>query len=387
MRIRIMTWRVNRKLCTGPEYAQFLIFPLYLVEVKIRNIQTVFLGILAVIAVGAVLHILRSVFIPLVISGFLSLMLTPLVKKMSRLRVPRIVGIAVVMAALFVVLFVVGRLFYSSLQSFIQVFGVYQERFIVILRGFWERFNIPDEYFPQFVWTRGLLNRAAQASGTFVSFGTYLGLVLLFLVFILAETPLSWRKFRRAFPRRFYIKVGRAIADGSRQVARYLTIKTIISALTGLMVWGSLSIIGQDLAALWGLLAFLLNFIPSLGSVFIMAATMTLGLAQFYPNWNQVIAVWTAMPSIQLLMGNIIDPTLQGDQLDLSPLVILTSLVLWGGIWGITGMFLAVPLTVALKIILDHIDTLKPMAVMMGSGRMSRSFRRNWRQGKRQRTD
>ena len=354
---------------------------------KTRNIQTVFLGILTVIAVGAVLHILRRVFIPLVISGFLSLMLTPLVRKMNRLRFPRIVGIAVVMAALFVVLFVVGRLFYSSLQSFTQVFGVYQERFIVILEGFWERFNIPDEYFPQFVWTRELLNRAAQASGTFVSFGTYLGLVLLFLVFILAETPLSWRKFRRAFPRRFYIKVGRAIADGSRQVARYLTIKTIISALTGLMVWGSLSIIGQDLAALWGLLAFLLNFIPSLGSVFIMAATMTLGLAQFYPNWNQVIAVWTAMPSIQLLMGNIIDPTLQGDQLDLSPLVILTSLVLWGGIWGITGMFLAVPLTVALKIILDHIDTLKPVAVMMGSGRMSRSFRRNWRQGKRQRTD
>lgn len=354
---------------------------------KTRNIQTVFLGILTVIALGAVLHILRKVFIPLVISGFLSLMLTPLVRRMKRMRIPRIIGIVVVMAALFVVLLVVGRLFYSSLQSFIQVFGDYQARFIVILEGLWERFSIPREYFPRFVWTRELLNRAAQVSGTFVSFGTYLGLVLLFLIFILAETPLSWRKFRRAFPRRLYIKVGRAIADGSRQVARYLTLKTIISALTGLMVWGSLSIIGQDLAALWGLMAFLLNFIPSLGSVFIMAATMTLGLAQFYPDWNRIITVWIAMPSIQLLMGNIIDPTLQGDQLDLSPLVILTSLVLWGGIWGITGMFLAVPLTVALKIVLGHVDSLKAVAVMMGSGRMSRSFRRNWRKGEQLRGD
>jgi AI-2 transport protein TqsA len=79
------------------------------------------------------------------------------------------------------------------------------------------------------------------------------------------------------------------------------------------------------------------------------------------------------------VMGNILDPQLQGDQLDLSPLVILVSLVFWGWIWGVTGMFLAVPLTVAMKIVLDHIDGLRPFSIMMGSGRMSRSFRRQWR--------
>ena len=179
------------------------------------------------------------------------------------------------------------------------------------------------------------------------------------------------------------IKVGRAVADASRQVARYLTVKTIISAVTGVLVWLTLTIIGQDLAPFWGLMAFLLNFIPNLGSFFIMVATMTLGLAQFYPEWNRIAAVWIAMPAIQIVMGNILDPTLQGYQLDLSPLVILISLVVWGWIWGITGMFLAVPLTVALKIILDHIEGLRPFAVMMGSGKMSRSFRRQWRQTRR----
>lgn len=360
---------------------------LYNGRVKTRNMQTIFIGILTVLAVGAVLHLLQQVFIPLVIAGLLSLMLSPLVNRIQRLKIPRIIGVILVMAALIVLLYMVGRLFYSSLRTFTQVYGAYQFRFVSILEQLWLRWNIPAEYFPQFGWTQGLIDRLVAITGTFVSGGTYLGLVLLFLIFMLAENALSWRKLRRAFPRKVSIQVGRAVSDVTRQVARYLTVKTLISVVTGFLVWLSLSLIGQDLAPLWGLLAFLLNYIPNLGSFFIMAATMTLGLIQFYPAWNRVAAVWIAMPVIQILMGNILDPQLQGDQLDLSPLVILISLVIWGWIWGITGMFLAVPLTVGLKIVLAHIHSLKPAAVMMGSGKMSRSFRRNWRRRRREKDD
>ena len=351
----------------------------YTVIVRSRNVETIFIGILTVFAIGAVLHLLQNVFIPLVIAGLLSLMLTPLVNRMQKIRIPRFIGIILVMAVLFFILYAVGQLFYSSLLTFTQVFGSYQDRFVLILEELWARFQIPREYFPEMGWTQGLIDRIVQITGSFVSFGTTLGLVLLFLIFMLAETALSWRKFRRAFPRRVSITVGRAVTDVARQVARYLTVKTLISAVTGVLVWLVLTIIGQDLAPLWGLLAFFLNFIPNLGSFFIMAATMILGLAQFYPEWNRIAAVWIVMPAIQILMGNILDPQLQGDQLDLSPLVILVSLIMWGWIWGIVGMFLAVPLTVALKIVLFHIEGLRPFAVMMGSGKMSRSFRRQWR--------
>ena len=350
--------------------------------VKTRNVQTVFIGILTLLALGAVLHLLQDVFIPLVIAGLLSLMLTPLVNGMQKLKIPRAIGIILVMGALFVILYAVGQLLYSSLSTFTQVFGTYQNRFVQILDELWNRFDIPREYFPEMGWTQGLIDRIVQITGSFVSFGTTLGLVLLFLIFMLSETTLSWRKFRRAFPRRVSVKVGRAFADGARQVGRYLTVKTLISAATGVLVWLALTIIGQDLAALWGLMAFFLNFIPNLGSFFIMAATMLLGLVQFYPSWDRIAAVWIVMPVIQIVMGNILDPQLQGDRLDLSPLVILVSLVFWGWIWGITGMFLAVPLTVAMKIVLDHIDGLRSFSIMMGSGKMSRSFRRQWR-GKR----
>ena len=337
------------------------------------------MGVLAVLALGAVMHLLPKVFIPLIIAGLISLMLSPVVRGLQRLRVPRLAAILLVLAALLVILYVVGRLFYSSLVSFTQVFGGYQTRFILILEDVWVRWDIPAEYFPKLGWTQGLIDRIVAITGSFVNFGVYLGLVLLFLMFMLLENTLSWRKFRRAFPRNVSVTLGKAVADVTRQVARYLTIKTLISAVTGLLVWLSLRLIGQDLAALWGMMAFLLNYIPNLGSFLIMAATMTLGLAQFYPEWDKIAAAWVAMPAIQLLMGNILDPALQGDQLDLSPLVILVSLVVWGWIWGIIGMFLAVPLTVGLKIIMAHFEVLKPFSVLMGSGRMSRSFRRQWR--------
>ena len=334
---------------------------------------------LTVLALGTVLHLLRDVFIPLTIAGLLSMMLTPVVNRMKKMKIPRGIGILIVMLALFFVLYVVGQLFYSSVRAFTQVFSLYQLRFIQIMEELWARFEIPGEYFPQLGWTQGLIDRLVQVTGSFVSFGTTLGLILLFLVFMLAETTLSWRKFRRAFPRKVSLSVGLAVADVSKQVARYLGVKLLISSVTGVLVWLALSAIGQDLAPLWGLLAFFLNFIPNLGSFFIMAATMTLALIQFYPDWNRIAAVWIAMPAIQITMGNVIDPQLQGDQLDLSPLVILVSLLFWGWIWGIVGMFLAVPLTVIVKIVMDHVEGLKPFSIMMGSGRMSRSFRRQWR--------
>jgi predicted PurR-regulated permease PerM len=288
-----------------------------------RNLQTTFLAVLTVFAIGAVLHLLADMFIPLVIAGMLALMLTPLVSTLGRLKIPRFLSVILVIGILLVVLYILGQLLYSSLTTFTQVFGAYQKRFAQILAEIWEQYKIPQEYFPELGYSRGLIDRIIQFSGSFVSFGTTLGLILLFLVFMLAETPLSLRKFRRAFPRRLSITMSRAVSDITRQVGRYLTIKTLISAVTGVLVWASLQIIGQDLAVLWGLLAFFLNYIPNLGSFFIIVATMLLGLVQFYPDWHTIIAVWIAMPGIQIVMGNILDPQLQGDQLDLSPLVIL----------------------------------------------------------------
>ena len=125
----------------------------------------------------------------------------------------------------------------------------------------------------------------------------------------------------------------------------------------------------MDFALIWGVLAFLLNFVPNIGSLIVMIVTILMGFIQFYPSAGRVMAVIISMIIIQITMGNIIDPRLQGHRLDLSPFLILVSLIFCGWLWGIVGMFLAVPLMVVIKIICENIPVLKPVFVLMGSGK------------------
>ncbi|MDD3929557.1 MAG: AI-2E family transporter, partial [Sphaerochaeta sp.] len=115
--------------------------------------------------------------------------------------------------------------------------------------------------------------------------------------------------------------------------------------------------------------AFVFNFIPSIGSVIITTLTIFMALVQFAPDWTSVFYVAIMTISTQMILGNIIDPRLQGGQLNLSPFVILVSLSLWGFIWGIPGMFISVPLTSVLQILCANIKSLRPVAILISSGK------------------
>ena len=131
---------------------------------------------------------------------------------------------------------------------------------------------------------------------------------------------------------------------------------------------------------MWGVLAVILNFIPTIGSIVGTAGTIIMAIIQYAPDWGYVIYIALLMISIEMVLGNIIDPRLQGVQLNISPLVILVSLAVWGYIWGIAGMFLAVPLTSIIQIICANIPTLKPVAIMLSEGR---DYRRRFERMKR----
>jgi predicted PurR-regulated permease PerM len=199
-------------------------------------------------------------------------------------------------------------------------------------------------------------------------------IVLFFVVFMLLENPLSERKMKMAFPNQnVQTRFGAIIKKINSQIARYLSVKLGISVATGFLVGIALYFIGLDFYLMWGFLAILFNFIPNIGSTIIMLATILMSFIQFYPEWNPILASLITMPLIQLLLGNFLDPKLQGDQLDLSPVLILVSLVFWGWIWGLSGMFLAVPLAETIKIICGNIDALKPLSVLMSSGKALKS--------------
>jgi len=153
------------------------------------------------------------------------------------------------------------------------------------------------------------------------------------------------------------------------QIRRYLSLQFLISSVTGFMVWLALTLIGVDFAITWGALAFFMNFIPTVGSIVASIPPILLALVQFYPSFWPGIITLIALLTIQLGIGNGIAPKVLGDQLNLSPVVILLSLLFWGWLWGIVGALLSVPITAALKIVCENIAPLQPISVMMGSGK------------------
>ena len=190
---------------------------------------------------------------------------------------------------------------------------------------------------------------------------------MIFLVFMLLAKPFANDKLRAALPDRADTLI--AITNTiSRQIGAYLGALFVISLVTGLVVWGVLAWIGVEFAFTWGLLAFVLNFIPTLGSIVASIPPVLMALAQFAPSFWPAVGVAAVLFVIQQTLGNFIAPKVYGDRLNLSPVVILLFLVFWGWLWGITGALLAVPLAAAIQIALAHIPALAPLAVLMGSG-------------------
>ena len=188
-------------------------------------------------------------------------------------------------------------------------------------------------------------------------------LVVLTTVFILTEASGFARKIQIALGDR-----GSGLLNLSgvmTQVHRYLVIKTAISLVTGVILGTWVWILGVDFPVLWGLLTFLLNYIPNLGSI--MAAVPPVLLALIQPGGGLTVAIMVAVGyiTVNLAFGNVVEPRVMGQRLGLSTLVVFLSLVFWGWVWGGVGMLLSVPLTMVVKIVLENSSELRWIAVLL----------------------
>jgi predicted PurR-regulated permease PerM len=186
------------------------------------------------------------------------------------------------------------------------------------------------------------------------------------MAFILAE--------RDAFLKRLVNQIGSEnaapILDSIKQinqsVQEYLGLKTLISFLTGALVTIVLIIAGVDFALLWGVLTFILNFIPTIGSIIATVPPITITLFQS-GSITKTIIIIILLLCIQFVVGSVLEPRLMGRGLNLSPLVVLFSLIFWGWLWGIPGMLLSIPLTAAIRIAMEQIDATKTVAALISS--------------------
>lgn len=348
-----------------------------------HRLTNAFLFVLAIVAVATVLRVASTVFLPLAVAILLSFVFSPVVGFLKRLKVPRVIGIVVVILFLLALGFLVGLVLYSSSQSLLRQFPVYQERFTTLVSQLIDRFDLPEDILNQLEIGAAIRGVALEISGNLVSFLSGFTLVVIFLLFVLLEEPYLRGKLMDAVQGRATRKVTIMIAHINQQVSRYLVVKFMISGLTAGAIFLEYTLIGVDFPFIWMVLTFLFNFIPSIGSIAITIIASVFALVQFLPDWNFVILAAGAMAVTQLLIGNIMDPQLLGERLNLSPVVILLSLLLWGYIWGIMGMFIAVPITGAIKIAFENIPATRPLGVLMGTGERYR--RRREREARRRR--
>jgi predicted PurR-regulated permease PerM len=327
------------------------------------------LGLVVLFVAGVVLKLARPVLIPFILAVFLSYIIDPALTWLTRCRCPKPAATLIVLGLMFVTLYLFGILAYSSGKAFVAELPKYQGRLSELSR-FLEHGLGPFKVDLSAAVAGLDFDKAGafllKAIGPFFGLVGKLLLVFLFLVFIVAGRGRGTAKLAKALGGERAGRVSAILCSIDAQIRKYLVIKTAVSLANGLMVWIVLLLFGVDFAALFGLLAFFLNFIPNIGSLF--ATILRVGFAFFqFGNFWTPFWILVVTDGLDMILGNFVEPRITGKGLGLSPLLIFFSLLFWGWLWGIPGMILSVPLTAVIKIVCQNVPALRPVAVLMGS--------------------
>ena len=313
-----------------------------------RRGTLVTLAALVVIAAGV--KAAEQLMVPFLLSAFLATIAATPVFWLHRFRVPVGLAIAIVVLGLVVTLVGVGTVVAQSVAAFRERLPVYQEGVAEMQSSALEllaRFGV--ELKPGLIDPGAALGFVGDALQNLVSILSNGFVILLTVIFILAEAL--------SFPRKLHVILANPARDlphfqrFAQNVNRYIGIKTTVSVATGVFVALALGIIGVDFPILWGLLAFMLNYIPTIGSV--IAAVPPVLLAQAQLGIGGASATLAVFVAVNVVMGNVVEPRFMGRSLGLSTLAVFLSLVFWNWMLGPVGMLLSVPLTMTAKIALE----------------------------------
>lgn len=332
------------------------------------------------VIVVAGLRAASTILVPLALALFVAVASLPLLNIARRKGIPTSVAILLVVLLDGAALFVFGWLVRITSLEISSEYATYlvrlQDMEVAMIawlaeRGFeivppselWfptpvSEDQLPSGTSPNYGWILSLASSLARWATDTV---TTVFLVVLIFIFMLAEAAKFGRKLRLTVGRERVNRWAKMVSE----IQHFLAIKTFISAVTGLTIGVATWAIGLDFALLWGLLAFLLNYIPNVGSIVAAIPAILVALLQVGPG----TAVLTTIVyiAVNALFGNFLDPMLMGRQLGISTLVVILGLVFWGWVWGPVGMFLSVPLTVALKISLENSAEFRWVSVLMAS--------------------
>ncbi len=352
------------------------------------SLQTMFYGLGLIILSFWILKTFKFFFIAITLSIFSSFMLLPIIHAVVQYTRLNRTFVSAAIAFMYTILLVfISWIILNNLLYFFSNLIIYESQLNNIINDIILKLdivigNIDDNILPnkdsaldpKFSIREYILNSISfsfylNSANSFFTFISSALLVFIFLFFILSEAEKTNLKLKLIFKEKLQKSIYNNIDIISSKISRYLMLKMVISFATAFLVWLLLTYYHVENRLTWAFFTFAFNFIPNIGSIAITVLITLMSIIQFYPHWNEPIVIGVMTAGIQILIGNILDPKLQGDQLDLSPLLILISLAFWGYIWGVIGMFLAIPMLEVLRITCNNIKGLQPLAIFISSGR------------------
>ncbi len=342
------------------------------------NFVSIAVGIILAVVLVVVLRDLGSILKPLFIAIFLCILFSPVARLLKKIHVPRPIAYLIIFAAVIVVGFFLGKLIALNVQAFMTKLPAYEVTVkdeivqfddwvggIRMLKdlGVSDDIKLAELDIADYVSAAKIGEYATVTLGSLIEFVGNTLVVIFLMIFILLEADRFPARLKYAYGGRRSRKYIDMAADINQDVLKYLIIKTAIAAVAGVIFAGLLSACGVEFAILWGVSAFVLHFIPYVGAYAAIVPPVLTVLVQFFPS--AALLMLGVLSAIQFLLGNYVEPRIMGRELKLSPLFILMALAFWGWLWGLAGVFLAVPITATIKIVMENFPGTQPIARLM----------------------
>ncbi|WP_321778896.1 AI-2E family transporter [Sulfurimonas sp.] len=327
-----------------------------------------FIVFASVIIVLAGIKTASAIVVPFLLSLFIAIILSPLYAFINKKGVPSIISLIIVIGLFLIFLISVAKLIGNSAQEFSANIGFYEQQLSVVFHQFVELttkygIEIPEAEISSLVNTKQIMQFSSTIIQSIGSIFTNGFVILLSVIFMLLESQNFVSKILSISKDSALIN---NIQEITNKIKSYMVLKALISLFTGFIIWLSLYIVGTDYAFLWAVLAFMLNFIPNIGSIIAAVPAVLLTLIQL--GSLSAIIVSGIYVGVNIIIGSVIEPKMMGKGLGLSTLVVFLSLLFWGWLLGMVGMLLSIPLTIMMKIILDEKENTRWIAVLLGSG-------------------
>lgn len=327
-------------------------------------------GLAALVIIIGGLKAISHIITPFLLAAFLAIICIPPLTWMQKKGIPGFVAFVLLFSTVGFSFFLLFLAIKGTSESLVLQAPIYQARMteqLLLLRMLATEYGVPEEFIPTAIplpnvsTLTGLARNVAGALGQFTAYTFF---VLLVFMFLLLEERSIVSKVEAAFPdkKRFRVRTRSFL----RSVNRYLAIKTTSSMATGIIVGVGLSIIGVDFPILWGVLAGVLNFIPTIGSI--VAAVPAILIAVLGLGVTEAMMTLALYVVVNVIIGSVIEPRFLGQTLGLSPVIVLVSLLLWGWVFGPVGMLLSILLTMIVKLALESSPQTRWLGIMLSDG-------------------